>query len=319
MVLTTATMAGHQQMTAREKDIYDTYSEDLDGLTWNSKPIINSMTELAIEYSSDFAHVIVRCIEDKIKMVSSSQKLPLLYLLDSILKNHKENRQYNDLFQQNIVSIFAHVFHNVPQEQVGKVRTALYKLRGSWTDWRSFSLTKLNQLDRKIHTLDPQWPIRAMAVDDNPTPPSQSIHINPAVFGRQQSLTPENDLDAQMKQKELELIELRMKREELALENMRQQMSANRDVQSTDDRQQQAVKQPFQSTSLQVCLFLNPLVHLNFLAGIENLQLQINNMSFMKDHDNKMDDDVSKFSTSNSCRNMRKSENFIQRNSRCFG
>jgi len=312
-------MAGHQQMTAREKDIYDTYSEDLDGLTWNSKPIINSMTELAIEYSSDFAHVIVRCIEDKIKMVSSSQKLPLLYLLDSILKNHKENRQYNDLFQQNIVSIFAHVFHNVPQEQVGKVRTALYKLRGSWTDWRSFSLTKLNQLDRKIHTLDPQWPIRAMAVDDNPTPPSQSIHINPAVFGRQQSLTPENDLDAQMKQKELELIELRMKREELALENMRQQMSANRDVQSTDDRQQQAVKQPFQSTSLQVCLFLNPLVHLNFLAGIENLQLQINNMSFMKDHDNKMDDDVSKFSTSNSCRNMRKSENFIQRNSRCFG
>ena len=69
MVLTTATMAGHQQMTAREKDIYDTYSEDLDGLTWNSKPIINSMTELAIEYSSDFAHVIVRCIEDKIKMV----------------------------------------------------------------------------------------------------------------------------------------------------------------------------------------------------------------------------------------------------------
>ena len=62
-------MAGHQQMTAREKDIYDTYSEDLDGLTWNSKPIINSMTELAIEYSSDFAHVIVRCIEDKIKMV----------------------------------------------------------------------------------------------------------------------------------------------------------------------------------------------------------------------------------------------------------
>ena len=163
--------------------------------------------------------------------VSSSQKLPLLYLLDSILKNHKENRQYNDLFQQNIVSIFAHVFHNVPQEQVGKVRTALYKLRGSWTDWRSFSLTKLNQLDRKIHTLDPQWPIRAMAVDDNPTPPSQSIHINPAVFGRQQSLTPENDLDAQMKQKELELIELRMKREELALENMRQQMSANRDVQ----------------------------------------------------------------------------------------
>ena len=66
-------MAGHQQMTAREKDIYDTYSEDLDGLTGYLDKVpgylISSMTELAIEYSSDFAHVIVRCIEDKIKMV----------------------------------------------------------------------------------------------------------------------------------------------------------------------------------------------------------------------------------------------------------
>jgi hypothetical protein len=70
MVLTTTMMASHQQMTAREKDIYDTYSEDLERLTFNSKPVINSMTELANEYSSDFAHVIVRCIEDKIKIVS---------------------------------------------------------------------------------------------------------------------------------------------------------------------------------------------------------------------------------------------------------
>ena len=65
-----AIMGSHQQMTAREKDIYETYSEDLERLTFNSKPIINSMTELANDYSSDFAHIIVRCIEDKIKVVS---------------------------------------------------------------------------------------------------------------------------------------------------------------------------------------------------------------------------------------------------------
>ena len=64
-----ATMMGAHQMTAREKDIYETYSEDLEGLTFNSKPVINSMTELANEYSNDFAHIIVRCIEDKIKSV----------------------------------------------------------------------------------------------------------------------------------------------------------------------------------------------------------------------------------------------------------
>ena len=94
MVLTTTTMAGHQQMTAREKDIYDTYSEDLEGLTFNSKPIINSMTELANEYSSDFAHVIVRCIEDKIKMVSSLSNLFLSWLcpiLNTMLQNFHTN------------------------------------------------------------------------------------------------------------------------------------------------------------------------------------------------------------------------------------
>ena len=73
MVLTATMMGTHQQMTAREKDIYDTYSEDLERLTFNSKPIINSMTELANDYSSDHAHVIVRCIEDKIKIVSTKR------------------------------------------------------------------------------------------------------------------------------------------------------------------------------------------------------------------------------------------------------
>lgn len=171
--------------------------------------------------------------------VSSSLKLPLLYLLDSILKNH--TRPYHDLLQQNIVSIFAHVFHNVPREHAEKVRTALYKLRTTWTD-NYFSLTKLNQLDRKIQTLDPQWPIipskKALQVDKNNKQPSQSIHINPAVFGRQSSLKPENDLDAllkqreaELKQREIELMELKMKKEEQALEILRQQISTNRDAQ----------------------------------------------------------------------------------------
>jgi len=313
-------MAGHQQMTAREKDIYDTYSEDLEGLTFNSKPIINSMTELANEYSSDFAHVIVRCIEDKIKMVQSSHKLPLLYLLDSVLKNH--TRPYHDLFQQNIVSIFAHVFHNVPREHAEKVRTALYKLRTTWTD-TYFSLTKLNQLDRKIQTLDPQWPIipskKAIPVEKNYKPPSQSIHINPAVFGRQQSLTPENDLDAQMKQKELELMELKMKREELALENMRQQLAAGREAKITDDRQQPAVIHQSQSTSLQVCNSLNPFVlYLTILARNENLQLSNRRISIIKENVYKMDTDLFCLSTANSYRNI-KNEHFRKNIVRCPG
>lgn len=286
MVLTTAKMGSHQQMTAREKDIYDTYSEDLETLTFNSKPVINSMTELANEYSSDFAHIIVRCIEDKIKMVETTQKLPLLYLLDSILKNH--TRPYHDLLQQNIVSIFAHVFQYVQRDQAAKVRSALHKLRLTWTD-NYFSLTKLNQLDRKIQTLDPNWPIipsNKAALENNTKPdlpnPSlrtsgQSIHINPAVFGRQPSLSTESDLDAQYKQKQIELMELK-------LETMRKQLSAQKDMQAIDEKQQPAVKPSFQSTSFQVCTIRNPSVFISILSRGNNLQRPMSKCSTIHWH-----------------------------------
>ena len=171
--------------------------------------------------------------------MSTNQKLPLLYLLDSILKNH--TRPYHDLLQQNIVSIFAHVFQNVPREQAEKVRTSLYKLRLTWTD-NYFSQTRLNQIDRKIQTLDPNWPIipskKAVQPEKSVNPDNSnlrtstpSIHINPAVFGRQPSSNNENDLEAQLKQKELELMELKMKKEEMALEAMRKQISGEHDFQ----------------------------------------------------------------------------------------
>ena len=140
------------------------------------------------------------------------------------------------------MSIFAHVFQNVPKDQAEKFRTALYKLRLTWTD-NYFSITKLNQLDRKIQFLDPNWPIipskktgsveRNVKTDIQATTlrtPGQSIQINPAVFGRQPS-TNDNDLDSQLKQKELELMELKMKKEELELEAMRKQISAGQEMQ----------------------------------------------------------------------------------------
>ena len=136
------------------------------------------------------------------------------------------------------MSVFAHVFHNVPRERAEKDRTLLYKLRLTWTD-NYFSITKLNQLDKKVQTLDPNWPIipskKVVSAEKSVKPSQPSIHINPAVypavFGRQPSLTPETDLEAQLKQKELELMELKMKKEELALETMRNQISIGKDMQ----------------------------------------------------------------------------------------
>jgi hypothetical protein len=66
-------------------------------------------------------------------------------------------------------------------------------------------------------------------------------------------------------------MELKMKKEELELETMRKQITAGRDMQNTDDKQQQAVKRPFQSTSLQVCIILNPSIFLSIMSRSQNL------------------------------------------------
>ena len=177
-----------------------------------------------------------------------------MYLLDSILKNH--TKPYQELLQQNIVSVFGHVFQNIPKEQVEKSRLALYKLRCTWTD-SYFSQTKLNQLDRKLQTIDPNWPIlpskrnakaerSSTSVERNARAdlqvanelavraPGQSIHINPAVFARQPSITNSDgdnlSLEEQMKKKELELMELRMKNQQLKIEELQKQIISGRDI-----------------------------------------------------------------------------------------
>ena len=100
-------------------------------------------------------------------------KLPALYALDSIVKNHLT--PYRDLFATNLVSSFAAVFS--ANEDV-KIRSSLYKVRTTWNE--IFSGKTLHQLDLKITTYDPKWP-----VPGNKTQAASSgkIHINPAVFG----------------------------------------------------------------------------------------------------------------------------------------
>ena len=54
-----------------EMEVADAYSDTLSSLKINSKPIINTLTELANGYSNETAHIIVYLIEERIKEVSS--------------------------------------------------------------------------------------------------------------------------------------------------------------------------------------------------------------------------------------------------------
>ena len=57
----------------------------------------------------------------------------------------------------------------------------MYKLRHTWTQYNIFSPSKLNQLDRRIQSIDPNWPVTAISSQPPPTKPSK-ILINPAKF-----------------------------------------------------------------------------------------------------------------------------------------
>ncbi|XP_075235212.1 uncharacterized protein LOC142332584 isoform X2 [Lycorma delicatula] len=151
-------------LSAREEDVMKEYSSSLEDLTVNSKPLINMLTMLADENSA-FASVIVLAIEKHLQKVPSDIKLPVLYLIDSIMKN--VGRPYPALFTQNIVSTFCGVFEKVDE----KTRAQMFKLRHTWNNM--FPAKKMYALDARVNAIDPAWPISASP------PTSTSIHLNP--------------------------------------------------------------------------------------------------------------------------------------------
>ena len=101
------------------------YAEELEELTFNSKPIINSLTMIAEEILP-FCPAIVNVVEQKIAAAASDKKLPLLYLLDSICKN--VGKDYITRFSQNLPVVVAGAY----AVSGPKVRTSIQNLIKTW-------------------------------------------------------------------------------------------------------------------------------------------------------------------------------------------
>ncbi|OAD09225.1 hypothetical protein MUCCIDRAFT_136583 [Mucor lusitanicus CBS 277.49] len=79
------------------------YRSALSELTFNSKPIITNLTIMAQE-NQGAASVIVKEIENQLRNNAAGQKLPVLYLIDSICKN--VGGVYITNFSRNMVNVF---------------------------------------------------------------------------------------------------------------------------------------------------------------------------------------------------------------------
>ena len=144
------------KMVSQQERLEDiqSYAETLEELKFNSKAHISTLTELAKDFGkSRQGREVIKIIEKRIanKDTPITQKLPTLYLLDSILKNHPDN------YKQHIEEILASVFENTFSSSDKKIAMAMYKLRQTWSPW--FQHKTLYDLDVRAKNLDKAWPI----------------------------------------------------------------------------------------------------------------------------------------------------------------
>jgi len=182
------------------------YRQALNELTNNNKMQINLLTILAEDYAQ-YSADIVGVIVEQIERVPTSQKLAVMYVADSIVKNVEKVGNYKELFGRVIVQAFVHVFESGDE----RARSSLYKLRQTWSV--IFPRARLYQIDMKVNAIDPAWPVitpsssrvtpaastSTSAVTSAVTPavPSNQIHVNPRFLA---SSTTTTDNDRQSKE-----------------------------------------------------------------------------------------------------------------------
>uniref|UniRef100_A0A0N5AWT2 CID domain-containing protein n=1 Tax=Syphacia muris TaxID=451379 RepID=A0A0N5AWT2_9BILA len=168
------------------------YRLALENLKDNNKMQINLMTILADDYNS-FSKDIVEVIAQQIKKVPTLQKLPVMYVMDSILKNLTGAGNYKEHIEKSIHGVFVHVFETGDE----RTRLALHKLRQTWNDY--FKASTLYKIDLAVHGIDPAWPIvtpQPHSIASTSTAPqvnsqatsaavhsrNSKVHVNPHFF-----------------------------------------------------------------------------------------------------------------------------------------
>ncbi|KAG9064158.1 hypothetical protein KI688_003345 [Linnemannia hyalina] len=127
------------------------YRNELATLTFNSKPIITSLTISAGENAS-VSKVIVQTIEERLRTAPANQKLPTLYLIDSILKN--VGGPYLNLFARTIVTLFLDAYAVVDTS----AKASFEKVLGTWPNWTSqlFPKELISKIEQGVRSMRQQ-------------------------------------------------------------------------------------------------------------------------------------------------------------------